>query len=153
MGSLLMCGFLVRKRDRCLWCWVQAVMSCWSGAWEGWKGSVSVGCWVDVGKIWWSVVWEFWMEVELHCCGGFQVNEGEFGLVYWPWRGGEGCWVLGEVQGWIWRDFAGAGRSGLVERKRRKNSDFRGGRRRILLWDSHSLWCSLWLAKGAGRRS
>ena len=32
--------------------------------------------------------------------------------------------ILGEVWGWIWRDFAGAGRSGSMERKRRKNSDF-----------------------------
>ena len=35
------------------------------------------------------------------------------GLVSWSWRGGEGCWVLGEFLGWIWKDFAGAGGSGF----------------------------------------
>ena len=51
--------------------------------------------------------------VELGFCEGNGGVGDVSGLVSWSWRGGEGCWVLGEFLGWIWKDFAGAGGSGF----------------------------------------
>ena len=103
----LVCGFLVRNLGRCLWCWVRAVVSCWSGAWGGWKGSVSVGCWVDFGMEWRSVQSGISGRMELGFCGGFQVVWSGVWVDLRSGRDEGDAGILGEFGGRIGRDFEG----------------------------------------------
>ena len=50
-GSWLMGWILDRSWRSCLLWMVEAVVGCWTEAWEGWKGGVSVSCWEDLGRV------------------------------------------------------------------------------------------------------
>ena len=50
VGSLLMKVISGQNRDRCLWCWVQAVVSVKAEAWVVWEGDVSVSSWEEFGR-------------------------------------------------------------------------------------------------------
>ena len=65
---------------------------------------------------------------------------------------GETAGELGEVLGWIWEDFAGAGRSGSEGRRRKKVADFRGKEEVNSALPLTLTQALSWMAKGVEER-